>query len=377
MSYSLAKDETLDEGIADKYQQKNQKFEGFDFLRAIFAIAIVADHTGLFTLATVGEVDIATNILYANFSYVAVPVFFQISLFLFYFKCEKVDFKSFLKKRIIRLSLLYFFWLVSFTFLKTIFETETTKTTNPLSLSPWKFMEFIVSGGNSPLYFFFSLIFLTALAAICHCLLKKLERQSTRIKISYLLFFTSCILLLCFSIIEPIVNSYIDTQIIALIQTISNISRWNYNPLNFLPYIFTTYITAQEFDQGKLNSLSPKLKIKLWTLFFLFLLFTILEWVTLDSLINYSRLSLVFGSWLLLYLSLLSSLKVPAIVSFISDCSLGIYCFHLFFTHILFIQNKFDIAPKLDLLVKFLLVLGVSIALTFILKKIKGVKYVV
>ena len=30
MSYSLAKDETLDEGIADKYQQKNQKFEGFD-----------------------------------------------------------------------------------------------------------------------------------------------------------------------------------------------------------------------------------------------------------------------------------------------------------------------------------------------------------
>jgi hypothetical protein len=90
------------------------KFEGFDFLRAIFSLAIVADHTGLFSLATIYGTSTATNLLYANFSYIAVPAFLQISLFLFQLKSSRVVFKTFFQSRIAKLIYLYLFWLTSF-----------------------------------------------------------------------------------------------------------------------------------------------------------------------------------------------------------------------------------------------------------------------
>ena len=68
-----------------------QKFEGFDFLRAIFAIAIVAYKTKIFNIPEIivensWTYALSQYILSGMFGALAVPVFFQISLFLFYYK---------------------------------------------------------------------------------------------------------------------------------------------------------------------------------------------------------------------------------------------------------------------------------------------------
>jgi hypothetical protein len=358
---------------------KAQTFEGFDFLRAIFAIAIVADHTGLFSIATIQGVTIGTDILYANFSYFAVPVFFQISLFLFYFKSEKSELKSFFQRRLSKLISIYLFWLSSFSLLKILLKKENYHLISFGTISLRSSLEFIVSGGNSPLYFFFSLTFITIIAALIILFFKKLESSIVRIKVSYWLLFASCILIFSFSILDYITN-LIGNQRIPFIQAISNITRWSYNPLNFLPYLFAAAIAAQEFTQGKLKDISSSFKVKLWSLFFLCLIFILLEWFLLKNLIHYSRLSLVFGSWLLLYLALILKNKPPHIICFISNLSLGIYAIHLFFTHIFFVKSTnflntlFDISPRLDVIARFIIVLSFSISITYLFKKIKFIR---
>lgn len=383
MTDSLAHNELQQGEPLKLLPKKETKFEGFDFLRAIFSIAIVADHSGFFTLATVQGVSTVTNLLYANFSYVAVPTFLQISLFLFYLKSEKVEFYKFFQKRIIRLISLYLFWVIAFVLFRLAFKEGSIEIAKLRTLSVRTWFEFIVSGGNSPFYFFFSLIFLTTIAALLVLFFKKIENLSARIKVSYLLLFISCILVFSFSVVDQIISNYIGDRESSVIQTISSIARWDYNPLNFLPYIFTAAIVVQEFNQGKLKKMAPLLKLKLWSLFSLFLVFTLLEWISLESLIHYSRLSLVFGSWLLLYLALLSTSKVPYIFSLISECSLGLYAIHLFFTHGFFADNVnflsvfSNLVPSLAILAEFLLALSGSIALTLLLKKIKGLKKLV
>lgn len=252
------------------------------------------------------------------------------------------------------------------------------------SLSIGKWIEFIVSGGNSPFYFFFSLIFLTSLAALLVLVFKKVENFAARRRISYWLLFISCIIVFASSIVDRLPRSiYANPQIGSLVMRVANIVQWNYNPLNFLPYIFATAIIVQDFERGKFAKMTRLFKFELWSLFFLFLIFTLLEWSLLDRLMHYSRLSLVFGSWLLLDLALLSTRRVPAIVSFISEYSLGLYVFQLFFTHVIladnpnFLSRLSERIPGLEILAEFLLVVSSALALTFVFKQISGLKNLV
>lgn len=360
---------------SDRSFTNEQKFEGFDFLRAVFAIAIVADHTGLFSIVTIQGLTFATDILYANFSYIAVPVFFQISLFLFYFKSKKVELNSFFQKRIVKLINLYLFWISIFTLSKTLFTKGVAGITNFDSLSLRSVVEFIISGGNSPLYFFFSLIFITTLATLVLLLHKRIANDFLKLAISYCLLSLSCILILCFSVTDLVFN-FTSVPETSIMKAISNIARWNYNPLNFLPYLFTASITVQEF-YGNPQKASLHLRKKLCSLFGLFLIFTLLEWFLLKNLVHYSRLSLVFGSWLLLYLALISKQKPKYAIYFVSTLSLGIYVTHLFVTHIFWIESPdftnaiFDVSSRLYVIARFLIVLGASIAITYLLKKTK------
>jgi hypothetical protein len=139
--------------------------------------------------------------------------------------------------------------------------------------------------------------------------------------------------------------------------------------------VFTTAIAVQEIKQGKLNRITPSIQLKLWGLLVLFLTFTILEWNLFEKFPQYSRLSLVFGSWLLLYLALLSAQKSPPIIQFLSGCSLGIYGLHVFFTdHTLFLESTSEIVPGTGPLIRFLVGLLGSIALTLIFRKVKFLK---
>ena len=359
--------------------KQDEQIEGFDFLRAISSTLVVALNANLFVVSEIFVSSTLAMILNANVGYVAVPIFFQLSLFLFYIKREKAGFQYFIKKRIPKLISLYLFWVI----LKIVFDSLFKGKSEAVKIgssSIAKFIEAIVSGGNSPFYFFFSLIFITVLSEILITLFERLDETSSKVKISYCLLFSSCALLFSLSITHLVIARFEDGQVLASAYAIANLAQWDYNPLNFLPYIFTTAIAVQEFNEGQLQRLTLPLKLKLYSLLALFLMFTILEWSLFEDLLHYARLSLVFGSWLLLYLALLSTRKPSKIIKLLSTCSLGIYVLHPFFTHILFPINAnllltlSQAQAGLDAIVKFSVALIGSIVLTLIFKKVRGLR---
>lgn len=392
----------LSANSGDSYQKsepatlakKEQKFEAFDFLRAIFSLAIVAYKTKIFNIPKI----LAPNGFTKSFSdYVlsgmvgalAVPVFLQVSLFLFYNKSEKTGLNYFIQKRLPRLIYLYLFWVGSITLYDVLFVggfEVIRKATSSIKV----FFEFIMSGNSTPYFFFFSLIFVTVIAEIVVLLFSKIEKPATKLSISYWLLIASCILVFSFSTIQPIIK-YTGIQS-SLLNFINNLTGWDYTPVNFLPYVFTATITAQEYKEGKLAQLTTFLRRKLYGLLGLTLFFFALEWILTSNglliqvdqapLDHYLRLSLVFGSWLLLYLVIVSKRQVPAIVGFLSYCSLGIYGFHVFFTYqkplplgsIPVLGNLFQAVPVLFILANFFIVLGASIALTLLFKRVKILK---
>ena len=378
------------QSIGQDHLAKEKKFEGFDILRAIFSIAIVAYKTNFFY---VPEILVSNDLTYALSAYVfsgmvgalAVPVFLQISLFLFYYKSEKTGFSYFIRKRLPRLILLYLFWVGLITIFD-IFFVGGLEAVKGAASSLKAFLEFIVSGNSTPYFFFFSLIFVTIIAEGLILLFNKLEKASTKITINYCLLIASSFLIFVFFTIELIIDRAVIQS--SFLNYLNNIARWDYTPLNFLPYVFTTAITVQEYNEGRLEEVTKSLKRKLYSLLILTLGFFTLEWtLTSNGLLiqvdqapldHYLRLSLVFGSWLLLYLALLAKRKASTIVKFLSGCSLGIYGFHVFlikkplpFRNIPFLDNLFQTAPVLEAFTAFFVTLVGSVALTLLLKRIR------
>jgi hypothetical protein len=361
------------------HQQQSQTFEGFDFLRAVFAIAIVALHCYLFFPGSlkVGAISIG-DILRANVAYLAVPVFFQISLFLFYIRSEKAGPLYLLQKRLPKLTSLYLFWVGSLIAFNILLNGKLESIQSSLS-SVKALIEFIVSGGHSPLYFFFSLAFITVLTEAVVLCLRKIRKDALKNSILYTLLVASCGLLIVFSFLRVPDASFENAP--SFVRFLSSFSQWDYNPLNFLPYIFATAIAVRDYKLGLLRTENLRLRLKLSILTALFLAFTVLEWLPSQDLLHYSRLSLIFGSWVLLYLALLSNRVVPKVVQFLSGCSLGIYTLHLFFTKGLFKNpafSAFDPASQSSLNLIILFLFGVtllgSIGLTMLFRRVKFLK---
>ncbi|MFB2837470.1 acyltransferase family protein [Floridanema evergladense] len=371
--------------------KKEQKFEAFDFLRAIFSLAIVAYKTKIYNIPKILLPNNFTRwlsdyVLNGMVGALAVPVFLQVSLFLFYNKSEKTGFKYFIQKRLPRLIYLYVFWVGAITLYDVLFFggfEVIRKATSSIKT----FAEFIMSGNSTPYFFFFSLIFVTVLAEILILLFSKIEKPATKINLSYWLLIVSSILVFSFSTIQPIIK-YTGIQS-PFLNFISNLTGWDYTPVNFLPYVFTSIITAQEYKEGKLAQVTTFLRLKLYGLLGLTLFFFTIEWVLTSNglliqvdqapLDHYLRLSLVFGSWLLLYLGIVLKPQVPAIIAFLSSCSLGIYGFHVFFIFqkplplgsIPVMGNLLQAVPVLFILTNFFVVSIASIALTVLFKRIK------
>jgi len=363
----------------DSHPYKKQTFEGFDFLRAVFAIAIVALHCYLFFPGSLklGSVSIG-DILRANVAYLAVPVFFQISLFLFFIKSEKEGSVYLLRKRLPKLISLYLFWVSLFIVFNVLLNKRIDILQNSVS-SVKALIEFIVSGGNSPLYFFFSLAFVTVFAEAVVLCLKRIRKDTFKSIVLYVLLGASCSLLAVFSLLRT--SQALSENLPDFVGSLASFSQWAYNPLNFLPYVFTTAIAIQEYKLGSLSRRNSRLRLKLLILTVLFSVFTMLEWLSSQSLLHYSRLSLVFGSWILLYLAVLSERAVPKDVQFISGCSLGIYTLHLFFAYGLFenpVLAVFNPASQsslnLIILFQFGVTLLASIGLTMLFRRVKFLK---
>jgi len=356
--------------IIEKNKELSSRFEGFDFLRAFFSIVVVALHANIFNILSTEKlklVDVA-NVLNINFGYLSVPVFLQISLFLFYINREKYGQKYFSQKRLPRLVSLYFFWSL----LKIIFDFVLNKNTEifrtVFSSTSDTFL-FVISGGHTIFYFFFSLLFTTTICEFLVIFEEKRKIKLNSVKLSYLLLFLSCVLIFCF----PLIDIYFNKK---------EVFTYVANPLNFLPYVFTAKIVAQEFISNKLKKLTSSLSINLSLLFAFCVSLIIFEWIFLKDLPhysrlfpNYSRISLVFVSFFLLYISVLSTRSVPTIINFISKYSLGIYGFHIFFIdYVVLFDNLSPLLPSLITITKFVIALLGSIVLSLVFKKFKLTK---
>jgi Acyltransferase family len=371
----------------------NSRFEGFDFLRAIFSISIIAYKTKLFYLPTLLVSNRFTHflsdyLLSGIVGAIAVPVFLQISLFIFDIKSSKVGSRYFLKNRLPRLISLYLFWVSLITAYDIIFIDKNLVAEENFS-SLKKMILFVVSGHSTPYFFFFSLIVVTICSEILMFSFKKIN-QAQKFRLSYFLLIVSCAWVFACSTLDPII-SYLGLKSSAL-DLINNLLKWDYNPLNFLPYVFAAAITSQEYSSGKIKTFNKFINQKLICLFGLAVIFFVLEWIlTSNNLLiqvdqapldHYMRLSLLFGSWFLLYLSLLFKRKAPDIIKAISSLSLGIYGFHVFFIfkkplsfdQFTALNNIFKIFPALQILTAFGITFLGSIALALFFGKIKITK---
>ncbi|MDX2230529.1 MAG: acyltransferase [Leptolyngbyaceae cyanobacterium bins.349] len=377
-----------------KEMQKQERFEGFDFLRAIFSVAVIGYKTKIFYIPKIlfpsaFTIALSDYVLSGMVGALAVPVFLQISLFIFQLKSEDTGLKYFLQKRLPRLVSLYLFWVISITVFDILFVDGLDAIKGAIA-SPKSFLLFIVSGNNTPYFFFFSLIFVTIIAEILVLRLGRVQKPSTRLTINYALLIISSIMVFAFATIEPIID-YMGLQSFAL-KSLSNLTSWDYSPLNFLPYIFSAAITAQEYRMRSLDKMTSSLKWKLKSLLVLTLSFFALEWILTSHklliqvdqapLDHYMRLSLVFGSWLLLYAAILVKQRPPVFVKFLASCSLGIYGFHVFFSfkkplpldQVPGIGGVFQSFPVMQMLAYFWITLIGSILLTVLCRRLKILK---
>ena len=296
-------------------------FHGFDYLRAVMSLAVVAWHIQLFGASDLfdlgnftGHDIVLSDVINLYFLLLAVPVFFLISLFLFFQRI--VINRFYFKKRMARLLLLYLFWdglwLLLYGYL-----------TDFSNIFPSSFRDIlisIVSGWSSLYYFFFSLILLTCIAYAIVCL---------PCYVLWLLLAISLSLLWCFSFIVKIYGGYHFL-----------VAYWN--PFNFFPYLFVAALSFAYFKKGSLKPSSKHFKFFVACLFIVFIAVAIFEWQWIvdvnyfkyNSLAipPYTRISVVAGATLLFCLSFFIKRHPGSVIKFLSNYSLGLYCLHGFAT---------------------------------------------
>jgi surface polysaccharide O-acyltransferase-like enzyme len=104
------------------------------------------------------------KVFYYNICLLAVPVFFQISLFIFYNK-QAIDQSYFRKKKLQDLLIIYSIWMS----IGLVVNSLVSKGEDLFALDNLENLTiFFISGSRPELYFLFSLIFLTVLAFLNH-----------------------------------------------------------------------------------------------------------------------------------------------------------------------------------------------------------------
>lgn len=306
------------------------KIYAFDYLRAICCIVVVGIHTGIHSLL-LGYKNLYNIIAYNVFD-LAVPIFFQISLILFFLIREKQK-DYFFKKRLYKIIKLYIFWGVfSELFFLAINEITMSSLIDLIDIR--NLLIFIIKDGYSnPFYFFFSLLFLTTLAEVFAFYIDKTTINKELVCYSTLIF--SCVIVF----LLPLTVMLISEKFYILAQA--------FNPLNFTPYIFSSFLISTDLSKNKVNNNLPLNKKQICLLIILFISFAFFEWkylkhpllwggVTEDALPAYSRLSLVFAAWLITLISIKVASEPHFIIKLFSDFSLGIYCLHTFLGILLF-----------------------------------------
>jgi hypothetical protein len=334
-----------------------KKWHGIDWLRASMSIAVVLFHLRVFGSSAIFDthgylshrVELSDIINY-NILHLSVPVFFVVSLFLLNDKWMRGGFHLF--ARLEKLICLYCFWVgVLMLFYRMEDKLSLIKTD---SMSNW--IIFIVTGGNSVFYFLFSLILLTV--------------------ISYMLFeFSTGIhwVLLLFSTVPMWV---FPVAVKAFNASPVLIAFWN--PLNFLPYVFIASLTCKYMREKK-DLIHTILYRRIITIVFgVCVVSAAVEWCWFSDINNFvyngsafpslTRMSLVAGAGFLFLVSFYVQRPSWAVIRFLSDYSLGIYCLHGF---VYWYYVKLKMVKGLSFYngMDLIIVISVSLALSVILRR--------
>lgn len=295
--------------ITNSTADKQDFIEGFNYLRVFFTFTVVALHSyGLSFISDFGELPTRIVEVIYNFFLLAVPVFITISLFLFYKKIEGNN-EYFLRK-LRHLTKIYLFWM----FAGAIFNIFSHEPGTKVSL--FGILETLVSGTRPELFFLFSLIFCTILTFLNYKFQPNLISQVLLLLLSSIFLYVLCYLSILTG--NPIFCVY-------------------WNPLNFLPYIFSASIINNLTGKHGDSYLICQPYTLYLTLLFFYILLSILEWHYLSlplykpyNLPPYTRFSLVIGSNLIILLALNFKRKAGSYISSLSKNTQGIYLTHAY-----------------------------------------------
>ncbi len=330
-------------------------YYGFDYLRALMSIGVVTLHMELLGRHTILDIQeyrlhkfSVPDLLNYHMLCLAVPVFFLVSLFLFF---EKVhNNRAYFWSRIERLIYIYVFWLL----LLILWRGGLNQMLPSYDLK--SILILIMSGGPSAFYFFFSLCLLTCISFFA----MKLPQQAI-----WVLLATSASLLWMMPFF--------------LFRTGSNpslVAAWN--PANFFVYVFIAILISRYRERLLFKPTSNFFRNLILFLFILFIAASVFEWHWMVDARNftanqhiippYTRISVAVGSLLVFLLSVSVSRPPTVWIKFLSDNSLGLYCFHLFAIEI---NDKILNMLKLSThaVIKFLFVLLVSYACSHLARR--------
>lgn len=289
---------------------------GFDYLRAFMSLAVVAWHLRVFGLSGFFDPEgyrhhfiTFSDIINMQVLLLAVPVFFLVSLFL-YFEHGAMD-NHYFVRRVRKIAGLYGFWLAVFL----VIYGCSYGFSSLVPVGGWDLLRKIISGWGSLYYFFFSLLLLTCLARFIAPFPRRLVWLLLAVSLAVLW------------VMDLLVKSGVTSG--------SLVAYWN--PVNFLPYLFLARLFADY--NGRQDLTSNPFPLALFILLTMgCVLAAVGEWHWLISGHNfayndcalpcYTRVSLALGAAIVFRLSWFIRYRPNYVVRFLADYSLGLYCLH-------------------------------------------------
>ena len=332
-------------------------YDGFDCLRAVMSLAVVAWHLHLFGVSTLFDerrfshhIISLSDVINFHFLLLAVPVFFLISLFLFFDHYKIRD--HYFSGRIKKILCLYGFWLGSFF----LFYAYRYGFSSLLPADGKNLLIKIISGWSTLYYFFFSLLLMTCLARI----VVLVPRHVVWLLCVLSLF---ALWIMAFLVKMGVVSSYW-------------VAYWN--PLNFVPYVFIARLFSDTAGQDLSTFSSPSFLLLLLG----FIVAAGFEWQWMlcgrnfqyndCAMPAYTRVSLVLGATLIFRLSWLIRCRLNRLIRFLSDYSLGLYCLHGYVSLLVYERIIKHLGGYGAPAIAFFIIVSVSLAAAVVLRRLVG-----
>jgi len=336
---------------------RRRYYDGFDCLRAVMSLAVVAWHLHLFGVSTLFDergffhhTISLSDVINFHLLLLAVPVFFLISLFLFF---DRYKIRGhYFRDRIKKILCLYGFWLGLFF----LFYACRYGFSSLLPADGKNLLIKIVSGWSTLYYFFFSLLLMTCLARMVVLVPRPV------------------VWLLC-------VLSLLSLWTMALLVKMGVVAGYwvaYWNPLNFVPYVFI----ARLFSDTAGQDLSTFSSLSFLLLLLGFIVAASFEWQWMICGRNfqyndcampaYTRVSLVLGAFIVFRLSWFIRRRPNRLIRFLADYSLGLYCLHGYVSLLVYERIIKHLGGHGAPLIAFFIIVSASLAAAVVLRRLVG-----